>query len=372
MEGGLLSGGGAPRPFSSSEDKASSIKRQDEEEEAGPGRGSPQALHTPRQPSTTGPAKGEAPVQEVTKQEDERQNKPTTPARPSSKVGQEARTNDEKSAPDQVPAQREGPADEQQKQEQQKQQDDQRQPPLPSALPPPAMTAPNVRSNLDDVTVQGTHTSPATATGPPVQLSIPEPVPDRIQAYAKLEFPFFNFYIQKLSVTIGRRPPESRNGSQPPQPPPVSIPPLPSPGAFNAGRQTHVKQEQEQGEAHNNVNNNSVNAGIPTGGSPFTSTLDASISNQDSKLSKKDGSSKSRSKGSSKSHRLAGNKVQVDVDLGPIKAVSRDHARLFFDDTLNPRTNMANGWSIEVKGRNGLVLDGKWRAKGEVARLVNR
>jgi hypothetical protein len=65
------------------------------------------------------------------------------------------------------------------------------------------------------------------------------------------------------------------------------------------------------------------------------------------------------------------NKTQVDVDLGSIKAVSRNHARLFFDSTINPRTGLTNSWSIEVKGRNGLVLDGQWRAKGEVCRLKN-
>ncbi|KAK4054472.1 Pre-rRNA-processing protein fhl1 [Microbotryomycetes sp. JL201] len=48
----------------------------------------------------------------------------------------------------------------------------------------------------------------------------------------------------------------------------------------------------------------------------------------------------------------------TDIDLGPIRAVSRQHARLFYDyDT--------GSWAIEVLGRNGLVVDGKWTAKGE-------
>ena len=55
----------------------------------------------------------------------------------------------------------------------------------------------------------------------------------------------------------------------------------------------------------------------------------------------------------------------VDVDLGPIKAVSRDHARLFFDYA-------SNGWALEVRGRNGVVIDGSWKAKGECALLGRR
>lgn len=70
--------------------------------------------------------------------------------------------------------------------------------------------------------------------------------------------------------------------------------------------------------------------------------------------------------------RFGGNKVMVDVDLGPIKAVSRDHARLFFDSDVNPATGCSNGWSLEVKGRNGLVLNERWRAKGEIVRVGNR
>lgn len=48
----------------------------------------------------------------------------------------------------------------------------------------------------------------------------------------------------------------------------------------------------------------------------------------------------------------------TDIDLGPIRAVSRQHARLYFDYEIG-------GWAIEVLGRNGVVVDGKWKAKGE-------
>jgi hypothetical protein len=57
--------------------------------------------------------------------------------------------------------------------------------------------------------------------------------------------------------------------------------------------------------------------------------------------------------------------IHVDVDLGPIKAVSRDHARVYYDYNMS-------SWALEVRGRNGAVVSGRWLAKGEVARLGKR
>jgi len=57
--------------------------------------------------------------------------------------------------------------------------------------------------------------------------------------------------------------------------------------------------------------------------------------------------------------------VTTDIDLGPIRAVSRQHARLYFDYELG-------GWAIEVLGRNGVVVEGKWKAKGEREPLSKR
>lgn len=55
----------------------------------------------------------------------------------------------------------------------------------------------------------------------------------------------------------------------------------------------------------------------------------------------------------------------TDIDLGPIRAVSRQHARLYFD-------YQHGAWAIEVLGRNGVVVDGKWKAKGETEMMSAR
>lgn len=55
----------------------------------------------------------------------------------------------------------------------------------------------------------------------------------------------------------------------------------------------------------------------------------------------------------------------TDIDLGPIRAVSRQHARLYFDYELGQ-------WAIEVLGRNGVVVEGTWKAKGEREGLGKR
>lgn len=57
--------------------------------------------------------------------------------------------------------------------------------------------------------------------------------------------------------------------------------------------------------------------------------------------------------------------ILTDIDLGPIRAVSRQHARLYFDYELG-------GWAIEVLGRNGVVVEGTWKAKGEKEPLGKR
>jgi hypothetical protein len=57
--------------------------------------------------------------------------------------------------------------------------------------------------------------------------------------------------------------------------------------------------------------------------------------------------------------------ITTDIDLGPIRAVSRQHARLYFDTEMG-------GWALEVLGRNGVVVEGTWRAKGEKQVLGKR
>ncbi|KAH9447863.1 hypothetical protein Pst134EB_021857 [Puccinia striiformis f. sp. tritici] len=90
-----------------------------------------------------------------------------------------------------------------------------------------------------------------------------------VRAYAKLEFPQHDFFIRKLSIIIGRRPP--------------------------------------------------------------TTTSDIKLE-------------------------------EIDVDLGPIRAVSRKHAALFYDSEFGR-------WCIEVLGRNGCVVDGRWKARSEIIPL---
>ena len=194
--------------------------------------------------------------------------------------------------------------------------------------------------------------------------------PQQIQAYAKLEFSFLNFYIQKLSVTIGRRPP-----------------PAPAAAAANIVK----KLDEEPDVEPLSLDDPSLLAGTveqPDAAAGTTTIKDEPGMLTQSQIESLLQDSIAPMAGTSNdatSHlreeiaimtpaeleRLAGNKVHVDVDLGPIKAVSRDHARLFFDSEIDPRTGYSYGWSIEVKGRNGLVLDGSWKAKGEVVRLNN-
>ena len=102
----------------------------------------------------------------------------------------------------------------------------------------------------------------------------PEPISDKISAYYSLVFPNFTYYLQTLSVTIGRR----------------CIP---------------------------------------------TST--ASSSEQ----------------------------TQVDVDLGPLKSVSRLHARIEYEEE-------DERFVLVVLGRNGAWVDGTWCGKGSKLPLGER
>ena len=236
-------------------------------------------------------------------------------------------------------------------------------------------------------------------------------IPQRIQAYAKLEFPFFNFYIQKLSVTIGRRPPVSRttgtsgfvkeevhqpheagdvkrgngNGVVKSEPfddvEPLSLePPLLEPPPLLNGAHTDRATAMEAAGAAvraegvckpepERVAGGTSEAAAPKAVKPEEAPQSPS---QHVQKQEADMPTTNIESGRGTLERFGGNKVMVDVDLGPIKAVSRDHARLFFDSDVNPATGCSNGWSLEVKGRNGLVLNERWRAKGEIVRVGNR
>lgn len=207
--------------------------------------------------------------------------------------------------------------------------------------------------------------------------------PQQIQAYAKLEFSFLNFYIQKLSVTIGRRPPpaevkpavaaavpaadgESKSGitdaSEAASAVPLSLEELLASTAAATG---------DAGGAGGLAADPSAFLGSLGQAGAASSSSALPLDGDPAALSSLASTSKNTAAAALAEAALASNKVHVDVDLGPIKAVSRDHARLFFDTEIDPRTNFSYGWSIEVRGRNGLVVDGSWKAKSEVVRLNN-
>ncbi len=103
----------------------------------------------------------------------------------------------------------------------------------------------------------------------------PEAIPDKIRAYYSLAFPNFTYYLQTLSVTIGRR---------------------------------------------------SVRTGAAS------SSTDSS---------------------------------QVDIDLGPLKNVSRLHARIEYEEENEQ-------FVIVVLGRNGVWVDGHWSGSGSRVSLGAR
>lgn len=103
------------------------------------------------------------------------------------------------------------------------------------------------------------------------------PTPDKISAYYSLVFPHFTFYIQTLSITIGRRT-------------------------------------------------------IPNPNTATSSTAEP---------------------------------VQVDVDLGALKSVSRLHAKIEYDQD-------EDRFVLAVIGRNGAWVDGVWSGSGTRAPLGER
>lgn len=58
-------------------------------------------------------------------------------------------------------------------------------------------------------------------------------------------------------------------------------------------------------------------------------------------------------------------KTQVDVDLGPLKSVSRLHARIEYEEE-------EEHFVLVVLGRNGAWVDGAWCGKGSKVALSER
>lgn len=206
------------------------------------------------------------------------------------------------------------------------------------------------------------------------------------QAFACLEFDTFTFYIQTLSVTIGRRPPaihvvepsgassgsssfppaekglpgtikrEPGNGLSPSLTPQFSetrstsprLSPAGAPSASAAEHNTNLGSGKNNGTTDELQTDNFSLSGGQHNGEVMSPETAAEL----------------------EAHRMRQAKAReqaslVDVDLGNIKAVSRDHARVYFDQTLG-------SWAITVNGRNGVVVDGRWRARGETAPLRKR
>lgn len=234
----------------------------------------------------------------------------------------------------------------------------------------------------------------------------------RIRAYAKLEFPTFDMYIQKLSVIVGRRPAVVVA--------PAIIPMAVADAQLKAAQdeaaevarqKTQVKLEEfvmglVEDESGPPVSDPLAPAKSPTTDlnpvklevepTPLTERLKSKLE-LDIPILSLTPSSQPGSPGALPSAvaqvvvddpslatlSLADPPITVaaavaiaptapvapvittDIDLGPIRAVSRQHARLYFDYELG-------GWAIEVLGRNGVVVEGTWKAKGERESLGKR
>lgn len=287
------------------------------------------------------------------------------------------------------------------------------------------------------------------------ELKVEEPPAEedpRIRAYAKLEFPSLDIYIQKLSIIVGRRPAGANVGSQmnlssvPVSNAAISSTPFAAPAPalpsveqsvkledFVIGMDEEVKKEEDQKGVENlavvveeayikqepgevlapeMVPQLSITPSSPQAGSdrpnnadesfsefvkstsppPPTSsgfptaqetsdlldllaeaTADASSSQPSTSVSAAQAQLATESPlptptpipSTPQALPLAPSSTVTDIDLGPIRAVSRQHARLYFDYEMG-------GWAIEVLGRNGVVVEGKWKAKGEKEGLGKR
>ncbi|KAG8906016.1 Pre-rRNA-processing protein fhl1 [Tulasnella sp. 403] len=175
------------------------------------------------------------------------------------------------------------------------------------------------------------------------------PAPDPIQAYYKLSFPNFEYYLQTLSVTIGRRP-------YPTQPPPPDPPLSPHGGAHTSN---DVPQDDKaEGGVSCADENSGLNAVIVSSEEldessmnvPGTSKAHELANTSDLRQSPHPSTSSGRR--SRRSHSSSAF-PHVDVDLGPLKSVSRLHARIDYDDSIDK-------FVLYVNGRNGAWVDDQW------------
>jgi len=207
------------------------------------------------------------------------------------------------------------------------------------------------------------------------------PQAGKIQAYAALEFPNFSFYIKKLSITIGRMPPMLVLPSGAVQPTASSHH---SSGNNSRASPLSIMKPVVDSSSYFSPRLLPLSAARSTSPLLGESTAKAEPAEFDGDLLKQQNprprsatpsdpppaySAQAPADRTAKievcSTTTASDDVHPDVDLGPIKAVSRDHARCYYD------TRWAC-WALEVRGRNGLVVEGRWRAKDDVIMLSHR
>ncbi|KDE08905.1 hypothetical protein MVLG_01000 [Microbotryum lychnidis-dioicae p1A1 Lamole] len=222
----------------------------------------------------------------------------------------------------------------------------------------------------------------------PILQTPPRPKDDsEIRAYAKLEFATSDFYIQKLSVIVGRRPAAAMATS-------ASLAPLGLTGngtsikledfSMEAGETQSLLREGTEaakGDALDGKNDASTSAtsiSVPqievTSNSPgpsigasqpqFATGTDTSATGPAS-TSNLNGTTPIERLDSNLSVKSTKTPALADIDLGPIRAVSRHHARIYFSEKKGR-------WKVEVLGRNGVLVDGQWKGKGERATLKHR
>ncbi|GAA5925319.1 uncharacterized protein JCM15063_004990 [Sporobolomyces koalae] len=240
---------------------------------------------------------------------------------------------------------------------------------LPDSQPPPPVE--NFADNLTDGLERRD-------TGGSLDQTIP--ADGRIQAFAKLEFDRFDIYIQKLSVVLGRRPASAWSrkasmasqdldglGSQPPlvkqEESAFTLPadpPLVSPGACTSAI--------DKGKAK--VEDESFAEFIRSSPPPLETAPAPALEPQPMRTEIQAQTATpepiaSTSKLSPVPDPLPAAQSTTDIDLGPRRAISRQHARLYYDHEVG-------GWILEVLGRNGVVIEGHWRAKGQKTLLLEK
>ncbi|GAA5920558.1 hypothetical protein JCM1841_005728 [Sporobolomyces salmonicolor] len=206
----------------------------------------------------------------------------------------------------------------------------------------------------------------------------------RVQAYAKLEFDHFDIYIQKLSVVIGRRP----AGPAATRKPSLSSKDVRKLEGFMLGGGAAIKQEETlptlplvtppapapsakgKEKAADDPFSEFVKSSPPLVPSITVAAdiLIPSISLPPASDSIQPAPSTSAVPIDSKPTPATPARSQdavTDIDLGPVRAVSRQHGKLYFDYEVG-------GWVLEVLGRNGVVIEGNWRAKGTKTLLLER